>query len=186
MIKSLFKLAGFAVLFIVLLELIARAEDSIRFDAPFWGHYPLTSLSAVDARGTHRCAEQARYKHFELGEHGFRKTTHINGADRQLVWLGASEAFGLYESPGEDIANQLERRFASTNTSIEVVNASCFGMNLTRLQRLIEDPLASMQPDMIALYPTPHFYLDMTVVRPDQPKAASAEPAAEKFVSRVV
>jgi len=183
--KILLKLAGFGVLFIVLLEIIARAEDTVRYDAPFTGHYHLEGIRTTDARGTSRCASNARYKHFILGEHGFRKTPAIEDANQTMVWLGASEAFGLYETPGEDIANQLERSFAADNTSINVVNASCFGLNLTRLTRLVQDPVASLNPDKLVLYPTPHFYLDMIEVKPDAPKTDS-DTGGGGFVSRLV
>lgn len=185
MIKGVLKLAGFAVLFVVLVELIARAEDSVRYDAPFWGHYHLEGIRGVDDRGTVRCEPNARYKHFELGPHGFRKTDHVQGANKTLVWLGASEAFGLYETPGEDIANQLERRFASSGRSMDVVNASCFGLNVTRLQRIVESPVAQMEPELVALYPTPHFYLDMIEVKADEPKP-NGSAGGGGFVSRVV
>ena len=184
LLKTLLKLAGFGVAFIVLLEVIARAEDSIRYDAPFLGHYHLEGIRGTDSRGTSRCAANTRFKHFILGEHGFRVTPTITEADKTLVWLGASEAFGLYESPGEDIANQLEQSFAESGISINVVNASCFGLNLTRLKRLVEDPVSGMQADMLALYPTPHFYLDMVEVGPDKPKA-DAPDTNDRFVSRV-
>jgi len=185
MFKILLKLAGFGIAFVVLLELIARAEDTLRFDAPFTGHYHLEGIRTTDARGTSRCAENARYKHFILGEHGFRETPLVEDARQTLVWLGASEAFGLYETAGEDIANQLERSFVADNASINVVNASCFGLNLTRLKRLVEDPVASLNPDMLVLYPTPHFYLDMIEVQPDQPKNKS-DSGDGRFVSRLV
>ena len=187
MIKIFLKLAGFGVAFIVLLELIARAEDTIRFDAPFTGHYHLEGIRTTDARGTSRCAANARYKHFILGDHGFRETPLVEDANQTMVWLGASEAFGLYETPGEDIANQLERSFVADNTDINVVNASCFGLNLTRLTRLVEDPVASLNPDMLVLYPTPHFYLDMIEVKPDEPKPDSqaGNGGGEGFVSRL-
>lgn len=186
MLKPVLKLLGFGLLFLVLIELIARAEDSIRYNAPFFGHYHLEGIRGVDERGTMRCQANTRYKHFQLGEHGFRLTPHVEDAPRTLVWLGASEAFGLYETPGEDIANQLERGFAADGFDMDVVNASCFGLNVTRLQRIVEEPVTGMQPDLIALYPTPHFYLDMIEVAPDVPRATADAEAGGRFVSRVV
>ena len=185
MLKSLLKLLAFSVIFLVLLELIARGEDTIRYDAPFWGDYHLEGIRGVDSRGTVRCEANSRYKHFILGEHGFRLTPAIENGDEQLVWLGASEAFGLYESPGMDIANQLELRFVIDKKNIDVVNASCFGQNVTRLTRIIEDPIKAMAPQMIVLYPTPHFYLDVVEVKPDEPKADTGK-TEDRFVSRVV
>ena len=188
--NTVFRLAGYAVLFVVLLEFVARAEDSLRYDAPFWGHYHLEGIRGIDERGTVRCKANARYKHFQLGEHGFRLTPRIEQAQRSLIWLGASEAFGLYETPGEDVANQLERRLAGTDATADlgmgVTNASCFGLNVPRMQRLIERPVAGMQPDLLALYPTPHFYLDMTEVTPDTPPQANKPAGADGFVSRVL
>ncbi len=187
MFKPALKFIGYALLFMALLEIFARAEDSVRWGAPFLGHYHLEGIRAVDSRGTVRCAEQARYKHFELGEHGFRKTLR-SGGDQTFVWLGSSEAFGLYESPGEDVANQLERALYEAGQKIDVINASCFGLNLTRMQRLLEDPLADMPADYVALYPTPHFYLDDRQVDFDEPASepAGALSARPVMVSRVV
>ncbi len=189
MFKIFLKLAGFGLVFIVLLELIARAEDTLRYEAPFTGHYHLEGIRTFDERGTFRCAPNARYKHFILGDHGFRVTPLVEDASQTMVWLGASEAFGLYETPGEDVANQLERSFVADNKSINVVNASCFGLNLTRLQRVVEDPVTALKPDMLVLYPTPHFYLDVIEVKPDEPKPRANEGAGSRggdgFVSRL-
>lgn len=184
MAKLIGQLVGFGVLFVIILELVARAEDTIRFDAPFWGHYHLEGIRAVDERGTRRCKENARYKHFRLGEHGFRLTDHTQSGAKTFVWLGASEAFGLYETPGEDVANQLERRFVQLHRSIDVVNAACFGLNLPRMQRLLEDPLPDVPMEFLALYPTPHFYLDNQLVGDDEPR--TGPPTSERFVSRLV
>lgn len=178
------QLCLYGALFILVLELLARTEDSVRFDAPFWGHYHLEGIRGVDDRGTRRCAANTRYKHFRLGEHGFRETLTKQAGAQTFVWLGASEAFGLYETPGEDVANQLERNLDRKGRDVDVVNAACFGLNVARMQRLLEDPLPDVAMDYLALYPTPHFYLDAHLVGEDQPVAAS--PAKPRFVSRLV
>lgn len=184
MAKLIAQALGFGMLFVIILELVARTEDTVRYDAPFWGHYHLEGIRGLDERGTRRCAPNQRYKHFRLGEHGFRQTEYKRSGKKTFVWLGASEAFGLYETPGEDVANQLERHFVRLGQDIDVVNAACFGLNVPRMQRLLEDPLPDIAMDYLALYPTPHFYLDNQVVAPDQPRTQPPRPA--RFVSRLV
>lgn len=184
MAKLIGQLILYGILFVVILELVARTEDSVRFDAPFWGHYHLEGIRGVDERGTRRCAANARYKHFRLGEHGFRITDTKQSGEQTFVWLGASEAFGLYETPGEDVANQLERNLANTGRDVDVVNAACFGLNVARMQRLLEDPLPGVAMNYLALYPTPHFYLDSQL--PGEDKPLESAPAAQPFVSRLL
>ena len=90
----------------------------------------------------------------------------------------------MYETPGEDVANQLERNLDRLGRDVDVINAACFGLNVARMQRLLEDPLPSVKMDYLVLYPTPHFYLDARLVGEDQPlKRARTK---ERFVSRLV
>ncbi|MEM7218786.1 MAG: SGNH/GDSL hydrolase family protein [Pseudomonadota bacterium] len=182
--QLIFKAILCGVLFVVLLEVFARAEDTLRWGAPFWGHYELEGIRHSDARGTQRCAPGRSYKHFRIDERGFRETEFAGPARETVVWLGASEAFGLYESPGNDVANQLERSLRARGSDVDVINAACFGMNLLRLQRVLEEPLLGMGVDALMIYPTPHFYLDLQPVRPDRPQPAQA--AGVGFVSRAV
>ncbi len=164
------------VLFVLLLEVFARIEDRLRWDAPLLASYRFDDLRQRDDAGTLRCAPNGRYKNFSLDDQGFRLTgEHRSGP--KLAWLGASEAFGLYESPGKDVANVLEQTLALSGGQVEVINASCFGLNVRRMQRVLRNQLGQTPLAAVVLYPTPHFYLDIKPVADDLPRKSRSRPS---------
>lgn len=74
---------------------------------------------------------------------------------------GASEIFGLYESPGNDVTSQLRKMLESSAPGrFEVVNLSTPGMSIPRIVELYERWIRKFDFDAILYYPSPAMYLD--------------------------
>jgi hypothetical protein len=114
----------------------------------------------------------ARYQQWRLNNLGFRgpdiAPSPAPGTVR-IMTLGASETFGLYESPGHEYARQLEdslRARASTACvahapTIEVVNAALPGMATPSMSVALDQVVRQAAPNVIVLYPSPGFYLNV-------------------------
>ena len=75
---------------------------------------------------------------------------------------GASEVFGLYESPDKDVTAQLRQQLsASAPGRFEVVNLASAGITPPRMRELFERWAGRFHFDAVVLYPTPAFYLDV-------------------------
>jgi hypothetical protein len=97
----------------------------------------------------------------------------------RVVTAGASETFGLYESPGREYPRQLEDSLnarlranagACSASRAEVLNAAMPGMSLPTIDQDIRLRVKPLKPDYVVLYPTPSAYLDDGVpvaARPD-------------------
>jgi len=153
-----------------------RVDDWVRFRTP------LTSPIAVeedllvrDGLGEHG-RPGARYQKWILNNVGMRgPDVRIPKPDHTLrvVTAGASETFGLYESPGREYPRQLEdslraamTRDGCTGVRAEVVNAAIFGMSLPSVDQDLRTRVAPLRPDVVVLYPTPVQYLADAVPRP--------------------
>ncbi len=150
------------------LELFSRAEDLVRWDAPFFPPYNAKFLQTVDDVGA-RCKPGARFKRWKVGDDGFRDSSGglavaapaAVAKNKKVVVVGASEAFGLTESLGADFPSQLQTKINDIiGDQVVVKNASCPGLSVARLVPLLENWIQLEAPDTLIIYPTPHFYLD--------------------------
>jgi hypothetical protein len=193
--RSRLRRAGEAALLLlvaaVAFEVTARVEDRIRYGTPVRsGFTDQTQLIVRDRTGMHG-RPGARYRKFVLNNYGFRgpdiTETPATDAPRVLV-VGASETFGLSESPGKEYPRQLEDSLAVRTallrqlgaTRIEVVNAGMLGMSLPTLVEDVRARLGRLGPALVVAYPTPVQYLmDQRPVaaRPDSAVVAVPEPS---------
>ena len=75
---------------------------------------------------------------------------------------GASEIFGLYESPGSDVTSHVRKLLeTSAPGQFEVVNLSTPGMSIPRIVELYERSIRKFDFDAILYYPSPAMYLDV-------------------------
>ncbi len=171
------KWIGLAVVFAVVLELCARIDDAVRWGAPLVGHYSQRLLTVEDELGI-RSRPGARFEKWELDEHGFRK---VPGAEPitmekpegvvRVAVLGASETFGLFESPGMDYPAQMQAMLDEAAPGrYQVLNAGCAGMTFPRFTRYVRVWISRFEPDIVVIYPTPAAYLA------EQPPAEDIEP----------
>src|SRR5262245_28100105 len=91
--------------FLAASEAAARVDDWRRFGVPLSNPYTsLEDLLVRDSLGTH-ARPGAVFKQFRIDSLGFRRKASADSrlAPRPLVIAtGASETFGLYETPGRD------------------------------------------------------------------------------------
>lgn len=180
------------------IELTVRIEDWVRFRTPLLSR--ITSarqLMVRDADGTHG-RPNARFQQFSMNSLGLRgpevAVAKAAGTIR-VVTAGASESFGLFESPGREYPRQLEdslRQWVAggrcgAGARVEVLNASLAGMGLPTIEQDLRTRIARLRPDVVVVYPTPSFYLNHerpTAAPPDSSPNATALARINAFMPR--
>jgi len=174
-------------------EIWARFDDLVYERVPFFANPNERDLEIVDEQGV-RGRPNGRFQKWKLNKFGFRGPEIGREAPaqcRRVMILGASETFGLYESPEKEFPAQLRRKLAGS-VCVEVINASVVGMELASMRRYWEQWASQFRPDLVLIYPTPHFYLNESVTRRavGQPGAIPASRftanVSEEFSSRFV
>src|SRR3990172_2700849 len=86
----------------LLFESFARLDDLIAYDAPFFKVYSYDTMLVDHDEFGGKGKSNGRYEKWVLNSHGFRgpeiQVEKPQGVIR-IVTFGASETFGLYESP---------------------------------------------------------------------------------------
>lgn len=172
--RRIFRITAGVVAFLAAFEATVRLEDLVRYGTPMLADARSQSdLITADSLGI-RGRPHGRFRQWALDSLGFRgpevTRTPPPGTIR-VVTLGASETFGLMESPGKEFPRQLEDSLNALARQVfgrckdtpryEVVNAALPGMYLPTAVRYVRGHLSSLAPDAILYYPTPHQYLDV-------------------------
>jgi hypothetical protein len=176
--------SSLVVLFLLTAEATCRIEDWVMFRTPLFT--PLTSqldLMVRDKDGIHG-RPSARFEKWQMNAIGTR------GPDASLVKppgtvrivsVGASETFGLAESPGREFPRQLEdslNRIASracpgrAALRYEVLNAALPGMSLPTIEQDVRNRVRRFGADAIVVYPTPVQYLVDETPKPAIPDSS--------------
>ncbi|MBN1883920.1 MAG: SGNH/GDSL hydrolase family protein [Candidatus Krumholzibacteriota bacterium] len=158
-----------AAVFGLVLELSARVDDRVRWNAPLLqANYTHAMLQVSDSLGR-RNRPGARFEKWEIDRNGFRgpgAAVEKPAGVVRVVVAGASETFGLYESPGMEYAAQLDSVLERAEPGrFEVINAASAGMTPPRIRFLWGAHLRRFDPDVLVFYPSPAFYLDARVPR---------------------
>ena len=150
----------FTLLLAVTLEICARIDDALRYGAPFLGSYSNERLRGKDPLGFTCNLPNARFEkwqHNSLGFRGPEVAREKKGGVTRVVCLGASESYGLYESPGKEWPAQLDELLP--NSQYEVVNASVVGLSLTSFEAYLQKHVFPLHPDIVVLVVNPLFYV---------------------------
>lgn len=173
--KKILAWLGTALLFLAALEICARLDDYLRWGAPLWRNYSQLSLSVDDENGR-RGRPGGRFQKWSLNSLGLRGpelAAQKPAGQKRILVLGASETFGLYEPPGGEFPARLQAILDQRAPGrYLVINAGFPGMSLPRLKFYYQKDLAKLKPDMVIIYPSPAFYLDIALPR---------DPAKHKF-----
>lgn len=157
--------------FVVILELSCRVEDWITYRTPLASRAAsLNDLVIRDADGMHGRANVRlqKWKMNSLGTRGPEASTTPAVGTLRVIAVGASETFGLRESPDREYPRQLEdslnarvSRGGCGNASMhfEVLNAGFAGMTLPTIEQDVRLRLSRLRPDIVVIYPTPAQYL---------------------------
>jgi len=189
MAKRALVLIAYLGLFALVFELTARIEDLVRFGTPVFSPYiSQTDLIVQDEFGA-RGKPNARFQKWVLNSVGTRgpeiERTKAPGVVR-VVTAGASETFGLYETPAREYPRQLEDSLSASLAHLacgplqrparaEVVNAALPGMSLPTVALDVKHRIATLGPDFVVYYPTPSQYLDELAPGSVSPRAQTVD-----------
>ena len=190
-------MVGRAILYLALFALVfeatCRIEDLIRYGTPLLSPYTSqTDLVLRDEFGA-RGRPGARFQKWVLnglGTRGPEVPEQKGPRTLRVVTAGASETFGLYESPGLEYPRQLEDSLRASMSEmrcpggrlvdrVEVLNAALPGMSLPTVALDVRHRIARLQPDYIVYYPTPSQYLDELPPGSIPPRGRDADPRAD-------
>lgn len=158
-----------------------RLEDWVRFGIPLSsGIVAVDELQMTDESGAHP-RPGAAFRGFRINALGFRGPDIPDSAlrDRPVVVVsGASESFGLYESPGREWPRQLEDSLqAHCGAPAPVVlNAAFAGMALPTVMQDLSGRVLRRRPRVVVYYPQPMQYLHDSLPRAAPRGPASPEP----------
>jgi hypothetical protein len=154
-------------------ELATRVQDWVRYRMPILS--TVTSeeeLMMRDRDGAHG-RPNAQFRKWVMDSLGFRGPevpVHSARGTVRVMVSGASETFGLYESPNKEYARELEDTLnarvgaaacaGSSTTHFEVLNDALPGMSLPTTRQDIRTRLVRFAPDVIVYYPSPAQYLE--------------------------
>jgi lysophospholipase L1-like esterase len=142
-------------------ELTARVQDWLRDSTPILSVPNWDRDLFIETAGGRRGRPNGRFKKWSLNEFGFRAgpmTMEPQKGRPRIVVLGASETFGLYESPANEFPAQLAALLASRG-QYEVINAALTGLTLHSTIPYWNEWVSRFHPDIVAIYPSPLFYL---------------------------
>lgn len=147
----------YAAIVLATFEVAARIEDLARYGAPFFEPYSIDTLFQPSEFGRSG-RPNARFAKWSLNSLGYRGPEPVAGRIN-IVTFGASETFGLYESPDYEYPRQLERELGRAR--FQVVNIAVPGMSIGKVDYLehAEDLLA---PRYAVVYPSPANYIGVT------------------------
>jgi hypothetical protein len=159
--------------FAVAFELACRVEDWVLYRTPILSPYhSVEDLLTRDAEGMHGRAN-ARFQKWVMNELGTRgpsaQVVPPPGTIR-VVTVGASETFGLRESPDHEFPRQLEDSLNALVTAakcagaprlpFEVLNAAFAGMTMPTIEQDVRMRLVRLKPSIIVAYLPSSAYLE--------------------------
>jgi len=208
-VKKIARVVGYcallAVVAMVSAEVTSRIEDLVRFGTPL-SVSPDFDRDLFDdfGHGDKRGKPNGHYKHIELNQFGFRAPhmeSHPAGGVCRVMLLGASETFGMYESPGKNYPDQLRDELKSKG-SFEVVNTAIPGMTLQSVLKAYDERLSAFKPGVVVIYVSPLFDLNIPIrektnpstetesikpkpIAPETPTKTVAAPIRSRFIHRL-
>jgi lysophospholipase L1-like esterase len=139
--------------FLIALEVSARIDDKIKYDAPFFHEYSPRLLRSKDSDGLNHNIPRSHFEKWKINNFGFRGADiSLSKSDSlyRIICMGTSETFGLYESPGSEWPAQLQNMLADHNR-FEVINASVVGLSLSKYRSYMEKYVLKVKPDVVIL-----------------------------------
>ena len=155
----------------VVFELSCRVEDWVMYRTPIASPYQsIEDLVIRDADGMHG-RPNAQFQEWimnGLGTRGPSASLLPPKNTTRVITVGASETFGLRESPDHEYPRQLEDSLnarlralgcSSENGRFEVLNAAFAGMSLPTTDQDLRNRLVRYRPSIVVAYPSPAAYL---------------------------
>jgi hypothetical protein len=156
-------------------ELAARIQDWLTDGIAIGASQDWDRDLFVQTADGRRGRPNGRYKKWVLNEYGFRSammTLDPRPGSTRVVVLGASESFGLHESPNHEFPAQLGD-LLKTRGRFEVVNAGLTGLTLKSTSQYWDRWVSRFRPAVVLIYPSPFFYLNESVAPPPPHEAVT-------------
>jgi hypothetical protein len=155
--------------FLTAAEVAARVEDRLTWGAPLAERFSEERLTVRDSLGNHG-RPHYQFKKWRMNNLGFRGAdiapVPAEGVTR-VALLGASETFGLYESPEHEYAVRLQQVMDSIAPHRwEIVNTGLPGLSLSSMIPYYRGLVAPIEPAYVLVYPSPSFYLEVNPLPP--------------------
>lgn len=153
-----------ALIFFLTLEVAARVDDWVRFDASLFRRYEFDQLFRVTDKGL-RGVPNARYTRWALNAEGLRGAeVRPDRGQTRIVVYGASETFGMFEDDGKEFPRILEKTLnaGSRESHFEVLNAGMPGMRVGSGVALFRELEQKFKPRAVVIYPTPTHYIGVS------------------------
>jgi hypothetical protein len=177
-LRLVLRVTGVVLAMLLGLEGGTRLDDWVRFDVPLTARpVGVDDLLTRDSTGMHG-RPSSHFRKWRMNALGMRgpepRFGVAVGAPRVLV-AGASETFGLLESPGAEWPAQLQARLtdACGPTRPDVLNAAFAGMSLPTVAQDLTRRGAALSPAWFVYYPTPAQYLEVERPAPATPDTST-------------
>lgn len=186
-IKQMLGLTTLVIVVALGAEVGARLDDWLFEQIPLSANPSSDDLITRDPLGRSG-TPYARFKKWRLNNLGFRGPDVAPEAARgvpRILILGASETFGLYESPEREFPALLR----AANPHLEIINTAVVGMSLPSMTLYWQHRLSALRPEAVLIYPSPFFYLaDESPASRPAAAVAGAHPGAalrSRFLDRL-
>jgi hypothetical protein len=173
------KVVFFLVLLTFTMEVCARLDDWLRYDAPLLQKYSSERLRGRDTGGKYSYnlprASFEKWRHNSLGFRSPEFDLEKRQGITRIVCVGSSESYGLYESAGKEWPAQLQTLVPPSRC--QVVNASVVGLSLNSFRSYLEKHVFPLHPDIVVLVVNPIFYVtaqSRSELRKSNPEHAGA------------
>jgi lysophospholipase L1-like esterase len=152
--KIIVRILLFVLIFSFVMEISARIDDKLTYNAPLWKKYDYSILLEYDEEGLRHNVPNARFEKWKINSLGFRGPEIEAEKKKQfrIVCLGASETFGLYESEGQEWPSQLASMLKNKYPHVEIINASVVGLGANKIKTYLEKYVMPLNPDLLILY----------------------------------
>lgn len=152
------------------MEMAARIDDALTEGAPLWQPYTISSVFQPSPFGREG-KPHARFGKWSMNEWGYRGPSPQAGRINVLTF-GASETFGIYESPGHEYPRLLEARLndAAGSARYNVINLAMPGVRIGRWGYL-EQGIKRSAAKVVVIYPSPANYIGSEKPLCDQPSS---------------
>jgi len=155
--KLFFRLLISIPAFLIILEVSARIDDKIAYNAPLFKKYKYELLLKKDNEGIFHNVPNAQFEKWKINSLGFRGNEIRPKKEEntiRIACLGSSETFGFYESRGGEWPAQLDKLLKANFSSVEVINASVIGLTAkSRKEYVKKYVLPVVEPDILIIYP---------------------------------
>jgi lysophospholipase L1-like esterase len=156
-IPKILTVAAYGILSLATFELAARIDDFWRERAQLFSPYSINTLFQSSKLGKEG-VPYAKYAKWQMNSLGFRGPEPVKNRENILVF-GASESFGLYESPDHEYPRVTEKILnEATGDRFNVINTAIPGIRVGRVSYL-DAAMTKTRPKYVVVYPSPANYI---------------------------